>query len=231
MKLFTLISLTIFATLAAAIPYGESICHQEDYTCYKVNKVDTWDDLFPDAETKDFVQRVNRMNLPLQRDMVIAIPKMLERLTIYDIAPFPRYIEGIGEKTIYVDQVKLAFAAYDELGELVWWGPISRGVTTCMAPGGCKTPVGIFRIIRKQGEDCVSTAFPVNEDGEDGGALMPYCMHFFRGYALHGSEQLPGYNASHGCVRLFTDDARWLNEEFVDLPGGGIDGTRVIIKG
>ena len=61
---------------------------------------------------------------------------------------------------------------------------------------------------------------------------MPYCMHFWRGIALHGSEEVPGYSASHGCVRLFIQDARWLNEEFVDLPGaGGKIGTRVIING
>jgi hypothetical protein len=28
---------------------------------------------------------------------------------------------------------------------------------------------------------------------------------------------------------LFIEDARWLNEEFIDLPGGGEQGTRVII--
>ncbi len=46
---------------------------------------------------------------------------------------------------------------------------------------------------------------------------MPYCMHFSGGYALHGSPTVPGYNASHGCVRLFTEDAKWLNQHFVDI--------------
>jgi lipoprotein-anchoring transpeptidase ErfK/SrfK len=107
---------------------------------------------------------------------------------------------------------------------------LSSGIGVCKAPDGCATPVGIFRVIRKQDADCISTAFPRREDGDNGGAEMPYCMHFFRGYALHGSEELPGYRYSHGCVRLFPQDARWLNEEFVDLPGGGNKGTRVIIE-
>lgn len=28
---------------------------------------------------------------------------------------------------------------------------------------------------------------------------------------------------------MFIEDARWLNEEFIDLPGGGMRGTRVIL--
>ena len=60
---------------------------------------------------------------------------------------------------------------------------------------------------------------------------MPYCMHFFRGYALHGSEVVPGFRDSHGCVRLFIEDAKWLNEEFIIVPrAGGIIGTRVIVN-
>ncbi len=58
---------------------------------------------------------------------------------------------------------------------------------------------------------------------------MPYCMHFFMGYALHGSDQVPGYAASHGCVRMFIEDARWLNEEFIDVAGPQQLGTRIII--
>ena len=136
-----------------------------------------------------------------------------------------------GEKTIYVSQQKLAFGAYDENGELVWWGPLSPGSGHCKGiAGACHTPTGSFRIIRKQDVDCMSSVFPRN-DGEIGGAEMPYCMHFFLGYALHGSDVLPGYPASHGCVRLFIDDARWLNEEFIDIPrAGGIKGTRVVIE-
>ncbi|MCX7124554.1 MAG: L,D-transpeptidase, partial [Gammaproteobacteria bacterium] len=42
-------------------------------------------------------------------------------------------------------------------------------------------------------------------------------------FALHGST-LPGYNASHGCVRLFFDDAKWLNQDFLNI------GTRVTVS-
>jgi lipoprotein-anchoring transpeptidase ErfK/SrfK len=46
---------------------------------------------------------------------------------------------------------------------------------------------------------------------------------------MHGSYTVPGYRASHGCVRMFNEDAQWLNKEFITLPGGGKRGTRVIV--
>lgn len=209
--------------------YGESLCNQPDYLCMTIKNGETWDKLFRSEEERDIVKRINRMNTRLRAGMIIAVPKNIERLTIYDVSPFPRYIESTGEKTIYISQKKLAWAAYDQDGELLWWGPVSSGIGKCNMPGGCSTPTGYFRIVRKQDIDCISTVFPRRAYGESGGALMPYCMHFFRGYALHGSYDVPGYRASHGCVRMFIEDARWLNEEFVDIPGGGMKGTRVIL--
>lgn len=211
--------------------YGETLCDTSDYFCIQVKPGESWDSLFPNFEERDIVRRINRMNVRLKAGMKIAIPKNIERLTIYDVAPFPRYIESSGEKTIYVSQKKLAWGAYDETGELIWWGPISSGNGRCSKRDSyCKTPPGSFRIIRKQDIDCVSTAFPRRAGGNHGGAEMPYCMHFFRGYALHGSYTVPGYRDSHGCVRMFIEDARWLNEEFINLPGYGEKGTRVVIE-
>jgi len=225
-----LIFLTWVTSTFAQIRFGESLCKEPDYFCLKIKPSDTWNKLFPNAEEEDIVRRINRMNIRLRPGMTIAIPKNLDRLTIYDVSPFPRYIETNGEKSIYVSQKKLAWGAYDEQGELIWWGPISSGNERCAGVlGGCTTPTGSFRIIRKQDIDCISTAFPRRSDGNHGGAEMPFCMHFFMGYALHGSEEVPGYRASHGCVRLFTEDARWLNEEFINVPDEGMRGTRVII--
>lgn len=214
----------------AATRYSEKLCNFEEYYCLKIKSEDNWENLFPNAEERDIVKRANRMNVELKPGITIAVPKNLDRLTIYDISPFPRYIEPTGEKTIYVSQKDLAWGAYDTEGELIWWGPLSSGTGKCKVEGHCETPSGSFRVIRKQDIDCVSTAFPIRADGNNGGAIMPYCMHFFRGYALHGSDIVPGYNASHGCVRMFIEDARWLNEEFIDVPGNGLArGTRVIV--
>lgn len=229
--LFIITMIALVSNGQAEQRFAESLCDQPDYFCMKIKPNESWSSLFSNPKIRDILQRVNRMNIRLRPGMTIAIPKYIDRLSIYDVSPFPRYIESTHEKTIYINQKLLAWGSYDEEGELVWWGPISSGSSNCRGvTGGCATPTGAFRIVRKQDIDCISTAFPRRTNGESGGAVMPFCMHFFRGYALHGSEDVPGYQASHGCIRMFTEDARWLNEEFVDLPGGGRAGTRVIIE-
>ena len=127
-----------------------------------------------------------------------------------------------GNKLVFVDLSKLAFGAYDEKGQLVYWGPASGGKSFCDdIQESCTTPPGTYWINVKKGDDCFSSTFPVDTKG---GAPMPYCMFFYQGYALHGSPAVPGYNASHGCVRLYTQDAAWLNEEFTKI------GTKVIVN-
>lgn len=229
---FLLCTLTCAALAMATQRYGEKLCQTPDYFCLKIRASDNWKNLFPNDKERDIVKRVNRMNVALRSGMTIAIPKHLHDLSIYDVSPFPRYIDDKGEKTIYIDQVELAWGAYNAEGELVWWGPISSGSGHCRGlDSSCLTPSGVFRVIRKQDIDCISTAFPVRESGINGGAIMPYCMHFFRGYALHGSEVVPGFRDSHGCVRLFIEDAKWLNEAFIDIPlEGSIIGTRVVVN-
>ena len=62
---------------------------------------------------------------------------------------------------------------------------------------------------------------------------MPYCMYFHKGVALHGSEDIPGYRASHGCIRMFTRDAKWLNENFVESSNAERNhnlGTKVVVR-
>jgi L,D-transpeptidase catalytic domain len=216
---------------AADKRYAEKLCDSLDYDCITIKSGDSWERLWPDDEQRDIVRRVNRMNTRLHSGMKIAVPQNLAELTIYDVAPFPRYVDPTGEKTIFVSQKELAWGAYDAEGELVWWGPISSGKSYCSDIGAsCKTPGGNFRIIRKQDISCISTAFPRRRSGANGGAPMPYCMHFFRGYALHGSTDVPGRRDSHGCIRLFIEDAQWLNQEFIELPGRSAKGTRIIVE-
>jgi L,D-transpeptidase ErfK/SrfK len=189
-------SISFFSCISFAKTYGQQICENTGYRCHKVVKGDSWQSLFPDEEDRLIAKKVNRMNTNLQSGMTIAIPVNLDE-QVLDYAPFPHKIDGTGDKVVKVDLSDLAWGAYDEDGDLLNWGPIR----------------GSFTVYRKQGEGCVSSKFPLGR----GGAPMPYCMHFSGGYALHGSPSVPGYNASHGCVRLFTDDARWLNHNFVDV--------------
>ncbi|TAL64050.1 MAG: L,D-transpeptidase [Legionella sp.] len=115
----------------------------------------------------------------------------------------------------------LTWKAINEHGKVVRSGRGSGGRGYCKDIGrGCKTPSGVYSIISKGGPGCRSSRYPVGK----GGAPMPYCMFFSRYYAIHGSYDVPNYNASHGCVRVRPNDASWLSHNFIRI------GTKVIIK-
>ena len=123
---------------------------------------------------------------------------------------------------IQVNLGNQTWKAYDDGGSLINSGHVSGGKKYCPdIHRGCRTPTGSFTVYSKGGPGCISHKFPVGR----GGAPMPYCMFFRGGYALHGSNNVPNYNASHGCVRMSPSDARWLNQNFV-RPGS----TRVNIS-
>lgn len=215
--------LCFFNTTAYAKNYGARICKNDpEFYCYTVKRHDSWASLYKDPVQKDLVMRINRMNTAIYPGMKIAVPKNLNEPDI-DFSPFPKQINPPGEKVIFVslDPNVLAFGAYDASGNLLYWGPVSGGQGYCPdVHRNCHTKIGTFAIYQKEGGGCYSTKFPVGR----GGAPMPYCMFFHGGFALHGSYEVPGYNASHGCVRMFVNDAKWLNQDFTDI------GTRVQIK-
>jgi lipoprotein-anchoring transpeptidase ErfK/SrfK len=98
-------------------------------------------------------------------------------------------------KAIVVDQPSQVFGGYEH-GTLVRWGPVSSGRKR--AP----TPAGLFHLNWRS---------PGRASTEDPGWYMPWYFNFSnaRGLAFHQLE-LPGYPASHACVRLLERDARWL---------------------
>lgn len=83
----------------------------------------------------------------------------------------------------------------------------------------CHTRTGEFRIRSLGGAGCKSPSFPL----PTGGAPMPYCMYFNETQALHGSPHVVRGNISHGCVRMYPSDARWMRYNFAEI------GTKVII--
>jgi L,D-transpeptidase ErfK/SrfK len=201
--------------------YGAHLCSYAGFKCVKVRRGDTWAKLFPSKHKREIVKRLNRMNVALRYRTWIVIPTNLSRINHMDMSPFPDYIEPTNKRTIVVKLGLHAFGAYDEKGNLVHWGPISGGKGWCDDVGReCKTALGAHKIYRKQGANCISSAFPVETRG---GAPMPFCMHYFQGFAIHGST-LPGFHASHGCVRLFNDDAKWLNKHFLKI------GSKVMVS-
>lgn len=184
--------------------YGEELCFTEDYFCFKVKKGDTWKKLFSTEEDINLVKRLNRINQPVTRRPWLLVPYNFA-YDIKEYSPLPSEIDTKHEKLIMIDLSDHAFGAYIN-GKLAKWGPVSAGKSST------QTVRGDFSIKRKQGEYCKSSKYPQ----PNGGAKMPYCMHFYRGFAMHG-QVVPGYHASHGCVRLFDDDAKWLNHDFADI--------------
>lgn len=225
-----IIVIALFPSFSWARMYGSQLCHNENYTCLKVKGQQTWHSLFPDEHDRDLVMRINRLNVSLYPGMVIAVPDNLENADIMDFSPFPRLVQASGEKEVVVDPIALAWGAYDADGNLVRWGPASAGANYCSdIDKPCRTHPGTFRIFTLGSSDCYSTKFPL----PDGGAPMPYCMYFNNGQALHGEPNgLPGYNASHGCVRMYVNDAEWLRYSFVDAPSADNNyrGTQVTVR-
>ena len=128
---------------------------------------------------------------------------------------------GVGRNTFIFDPRHRSWSAYDGSGRLINSGRASGGRGYCPdVRRGCRTPVGQFSVYSKGSSYCKSSKFPLGR----GGAPMPYCMFFRGGFAIHGSPDVPDYNASHGCIRVPPRDARWLSESFVS------QGTRVIVR-
>jgi hypothetical protein len=208
--------------------YSKGLCQTSGYHCIKTESGDTWQKLFPDDNLRDIVQRINRTYNPLWAGKVLAVPDETANLNFLDFSPFDRHMD-VKEKTIVVDQDKLAWGAFDAKGNLINWGPIASGSNKCSDSNNrCLTMTGVFRVFSKENENCKSDIFPLNK----GGAKMPYCMFFHKGFALHGSDDIPGYRASHGCVRMFVQDAKWLNEHFVETSTdkNTYKGTLVVMK-
>ncbi len=219
------ISLLLIATLQTSFAsrYGRKLCKKTGYHCVKIKRGDSWAKLWPDKDNQDLIKRLNRTNSRLRTGMTIAVPNSLWSIDHMDVAPFPKRIEPYGEPVVIIVMSLHAFAAYDKYGYLQHWGPISGGKGYCPDVGRrCTTPRGTYRFYTKKGRGCFSSKYPIPH----GGSPMPYCMFFRGGFAMHGGV-LPGYHASHGCVRMFPSDAKWLNLQFIEL--GRKNGTKLII--
>lgn len=118
----------------------------------------------------------------------------------------------LADRSLVISPRDHRWYAYDD-GRLVRSGVVSAGANYCPDIGrSCRTPRGTYSVQSKGGPGCRSTRYPIGR----GGAPMPYCMFFSKNYAVHGSYDVPkNRNASHGCVRVYPSDARWLNHEFL----------------
>ena len=135
---------------------------------------------------------------------------------------FPVKAPATGQKQFIFDPKAYAWAAYDPEGNRIMTGSASGGKDICdeNQTQSCRTVTGTFRVYNKRGLDCRSGEYPVETTG---GAKMPYCMYFSRGFTIHAAYEVPYGNTSHGCVRVLPSAAKWLNEQFITI------GTQVTI--
>jgi lipoprotein-anchoring transpeptidase ErfK/SrfK len=140
--------------------------------------------------------KLNRLDAKhLRAGVTLVIPERVDELT--NFTPFPHRVETINEipKLILVSRRVQAFGAY-EYGRLVHWGPTSTGKKAT------PTPAGLYHTNWKS----KATRSTVNKDW-----LLPWYFNIDNkgGISFHQYD-LPGYPASHGCVRLLADDAAWI---------------------
>ncbi|MBS1902912.1 MAG: L,D-transpeptidase [Bacteroidetes bacterium] len=169
------------------------------------------------------VYKLNRRDLKhLKTGDSIVIPLAADSILAY--SPFPRHLDSLGAqgKLLVISRRVQAFAAYEH-GTLVRWGPTSTGKRTT------PTPEGLYHTNwkSKQTHSTVDDAWILN---------WYFNLDNLEGISLHEYD-LPGYPASHSCVRLLSEDAEWIYhwaDQWILTPDGArvaTNGTPVIVFG
>lgn len=183
--------------------------------------------VFNEKYSKDeqsVILALNRLDMQNKwRADTLAIPDQIDS-TLMAYSPFPEQVPVLAEvnKIVLFSYPIQAYALYEK-GRLLKWGPTSMGKKTAQTKRGL-----MFANWKK--ELAISTV--------DTEWKLPYNfnVHNTLGIGWHQYE-LPGYPASHSCMRLLMDDAKYLYkwaDQWVLNEGGATkkaSGTPVIIFG
>jgi lipoprotein-anchoring transpeptidase ErfK/SrfK len=166
------------------------------------------------------VNRIDRKHIRVGDSLVLPGPTA----DLMSLAPFPLELEAARNmpKLVLVSRRVQAFGAY-ESGKLVRWGPTSTGKKAT------PTPAGLYHANWRSKR----TVSSVNSSW-----ILPWYFNIDdgAGFAFHQFD-LPGYPASHGCVRLLEEDAKWMYGWAEQWTRSAVDdsilafGTPVIIFG
>lgn len=181
--------------VAEPIPEPLIINYHQD-SIVSIKHRDSLFDLFSEEEER-FVLLLNRIEKNrIKAGTQLVVPDTLLN-DFLKYAPFPENLKVLDSipKTILIAQRIQAFALYEN-GQLIRWGPVSSGKQSTPTPNGLN--YGNFKSKRK-----ISTVDP--------DWIMPYYFNFMNYYGV-GVHQylLPGYPASHACVRLDMEDAKYI---------------------
>lgn len=143
------------------------------------------------------IAALNRVDVAnLKRRDTIIVPKNLKENFI-DYSPFPFHLEILDAvpKFIIFSYPIQAFAVYEN-GNLIKWGPTNMGKKSS------QTPRGLF-FTNWRGRKVRSTA------NDEWILNWNFNISNFEGVGFH-QYALPGYPASHSCLRLLDADAQFL---------------------
>lgn len=165
-----------------------------------------------DTAVKDSAQRIFKALTPGEKSIVLKLNrvdaasyKRLDTMIIptqidtdwmaYSVFPAELPLLKDVRKFVVFAYYQQAFAAYEN-GKLVTWGP------TNMGKKASPTPTGIFSANWKSKESISSV--------DDEWVLKWNFNVWNKGGVGWHQYQLPGYPASHSCMRLLESDAKWL---------------------
>jgi hypothetical protein len=168
------------------------------YRSYKLTGAKSLSDLSQKlgARKMFILFKINRRDLKhLKEGETIVVPNEDDSEMTY--SPFPRHLESLdsARKVIFISRKVQAFAAYKN-GNLISWEPTSTGKKAT------PTPEGLYHTNWKS-KETLSTV-------DDAWVLKWYFnLDSHEGISLHEYD-LPGYPASHSCIRLLAEDAEWI---------------------
>jgi lipoprotein-anchoring transpeptidase ErfK/SrfK len=153
----------------------------------------------------------------------LVVPKTIDT-SLMEYSPFPKQIDvlsGVNKFVVFSYPIQ-AYAVYSN-GTLAKWGPTSMGKKAS------PTKTGLTYANWKK-ELSISS---VKSEWK-----LPYNFNIFNRDGIGWHEyDLPGYPASHSCLRLLKDDAIWLYkyaDTWILNPGGATTkakGTAVLVYG
>lgn len=147
-----------------------------------------------DQKTLFALNRVDKAHIQ-GIDTIVVPTTFKEDLLSY--SPFPAEVLNLGQvdKFVLFSYPIQAYAVYEN-GKLIKWGPTNMGKKST------KTPLGLF-FTNWKGKEIKSS---VNKSW-----ILKWNFNISNlgGIGWH-QYALPGYPASHSCLRLLADDAKWL---------------------
>lgn len=167
---------------------------------------------------------INRLDFKnkWRADTLVVPDKIVKDFNVY--SPFPKYVseaKNINKLALFSYPIH-AYALYEN-GNLIKWGPTSMGKKSSPT----KTGLGFTNWKKK---------IAISTSNSEWKLRWNFNVFNFHGIGWHQYD-LPGYHASHSCMRLLEEDALWMyswGEQWIlDEKGTKIlaKGTPVIIFG